>query len=151
MLRLRTPLFALTLAGLAAGCGRGGDADSAAGGARPGLDEAGDSVEWRGSLPCADCQVIDTRLVLARNDGDQVYELVEVYVAADGSMRFEEAGEWRLDDALLTLEPRTGGLRRYRVAHGGMLQVRDLDGRAFPGREGDVLLPTGRHPRPGLP
>lgn len=146
MPRPRALLFALTFAGLAAGCGRGGDVDSAAGGAGQGVGVKGDSVEWRGSLPCADCQAIDTRLVLARNDGDQVYELVEVYVAADGSMRFEEAGEWRLDDALLTLEPRTGGLRRYRVAHGGMLQVRDPDGRVFPGREDDVLLPIGRHP-----
>lgn len=111
------------------------------------IPEAGDGmVEWRGSLPCADCESIDTRLVLGRSDGEHVYELVEVYVAADGGMRFQEAGRWQFDDAVLSLEPRNGGLRRYGLIHGGALQVRDLRGREFPGRQGDVLLPAGHHP-----
>lgn len=144
MRRLRTLLFALLLAGLATGCGRGPDVDADA--TLPGLDAGEGAVEWRGSLPCADCQAIDTRLVLARSGGEHVYELVEVYVAVDGSMRFEEAGQWRLDDAVLSLEPTTGGLRRYGLLRGGGLQVRDPRGRAFPGREDDVLRLVGHHP-----
>lgn len=145
-MNLRATVLALALAGLAAGCGAGDDAtagDAAA--AMPGRGPADGPVEWRGSMPCSDCEGIDTRLVLGHADGERVYELVEVYLAVDGSMRFEEAGQWQLDEAVLSLEPRTGGLRRYGVVAGGALQVRDLRGRAFPGRETDVLLPAGRH------
>lgn len=143
---LRATVLALALAGLAAGCGRGGEAPAGdAEAAMPGPGPADGAVEWRGNMPCADCEGIDTRLVLGRADGERVYELVEVYLAVDGSMRFEEGGQWQLDDAVLSLEPRTGGLRRFGVVDGGALQVRDLRGRAFPGREHDVLLPAGRH------
>ncbi len=143
---LRTLLFALILFGLAAGCGRGGGPGTDGDATLSGLGAGEGAVEWRGSLPCADCQVIDTRLVLKRSGGEHLYELVEVYVAVDGSMRFDEAGQWRLDNTVLSLEPSTGGLRRYGLLRGGGLQVRDPRGRAFPGREGDVLLPVGRHP-----
>ncbi|MEN1941458.1 copper resistance protein NlpE N-terminal domain-containing protein [Luteimonas sp. MJ246] len=144
MPRAHASVLALLLVALSAGCTRG---DHAAGNAGlPGLDAGQDVVEWRGSLPCADCEAIDTRLVLERRGGEQVYELVEVYVALDGSVSFEETGEWRIDQSTLSLEPRTGGLRRYALVHGGVLQVRDLRGRVFPGREHDLLLPAGRQP-----
>ena len=144
MPRTRAIASALLLAGLLAGCARDGDAD--AGATPPGLDMDPGAVEWRGSLPCVDCEAIDTRLVLERRDGAQRYELVEVYVAIDGSMRFEEAGEWRIHRSLLSLEPDTGGLRQYGLAHGGRLQPRDLGGRVIPGREGDVLQPVDHRP-----
>lgn len=143
MRRVAALVSALLLATLAAGCGR----DSGADAVPPGLDAEPDAVEWRGSLPCADCESIDTRLVLLRrDDGERVYALVEVYVALDGSMRFEERGHWQVDRSLLSLEPEGGGLRRYRVVQGGALQVRDPDGRLYPGREHDLLLPAGGHP-----
>ena len=71
MRRLRTLLFALLLAGLATGCGRGPDVDADA--TLPGLDAGEGAVEWRGSLPCADCQAIDTRLVLAGHTAGIVF------------------------------------------------------------------------------
>jgi len=132
----------LLLACLLAGCVRDDGAD-------PGLSAAGaghGTIEWRGSLPCADCEAIDTRLVLQRDAGAQRYELVEVYVAVDGSMSFEARGEWRLHHALLSPEPDTARPRRYRVVHGGALQVRDMGGRPFPGRDGDLLQPVSRQP-----
>lgn len=132
----------LLLAGLLAGCSR----DDGAEPALSSLDAGHGSVEWRGSLPCADCEAIDTRLVLERHAGEQRYELVEVYVAVEGSVSFEESGEWRLHHALLSLEPDTGGLRRYGVVHDGALQVRDMRGRAFPGRDGDLLQPVAHQP-----
>lgn len=144
MPRVAAPLSALLLAVLvAAGCGREDDV-----GALPsGLDGEPGAVEWRGSLPCADCESIDTRLVLLRrDDGERVFELVEVYVAMDGSMSFEERGHWRIERSMLSLEPDTGGQRRYRLVQGGALQVRDPAGRLYPGREHDLLLPTGGHP-----
>lgn len=151
MQRLASLMLVLGAAvGLSAGCGRGGGDDAARRGASDRLERlaaSGSVVEWRGRLPCADCRGIDTRLMLGHDDGGRVYELVEVYVSGDGETRFEEAGRWRVDNALLELESEEGGLRRYAVVHGGMLQVRDLRGRVFPGRERDLLLPTG-HPSP---
>ncbi|MBJ6978896.1 copper resistance protein NlpE N-terminal domain-containing protein [Luteimonas sp. MC1895] len=141
MPRLHALLVALLLAGVAAGCVREPDD---AGTAPPVIGEG--AAEWRGRLPCADCEAIDTRLVLERQAGRDRYRLVEVYVAVDGSQSFDEAGEWRLDGQLLSLEPGTGGLRRYALVGGGALQVRDPQGQVFPGREHDLLLPVGRHP-----
>lgn len=144
MPRAHASAFALLLAGLLSACAR---EDAATGhDSLPGLAPGQDAVEWRGSLPCADCEAIDTRLVLERRRGEQRYELVEVYVALDGSVSFEETGEWQLERSMLSLEPGTGGLRRYALVHGGVLQVRDLRGRVFPGREHDLLLPAARQP-----
>ncbi|GGJ98215.1 copper resistance protein NlpE N-terminal domain-containing protein [Luteimonas terricola] len=143
MPRAHVPALALLLAGLVAGCARDDGTDTTL---SPSMDPGHGTAEWRGSLPCVDCEAIDTRLVLERHDGAQRYELVEVYVAVDGSVSFEERGEWRLHHALLSLEPDTGGLRRYGLVHGGALQVRDLGGRTFPGRDGDLLQPVGRQP-----
>ena len=67
-------------------------------------------------------------------------------MALDGSVSFEESGQWQLEQALLSLEPETGGLRNYGLVHGGALQARDLRGRPFPGREGELLLPLRRGP-----
>lgn len=143
MPRAHVPALALLLlAGLLAGCVRDDGADMPL----PGPDARPGAMEWRGSLPCVDCEAIDTRLVLERRDGSQRYELVEVYVAVEGSMSFEEAGDWRIDDALLSLQPDTGGLRHYAMGHGGRLQMRDLGGRVIPGREGEFLQPVGHRP-----
>ena len=141
MPRVPALALALLLAALAAGCTRTDDAAAPL----PDLGGGDGVMEWRGSLPCADCEAIDTRLVLERRGERRLYQLVEVYVAVDGSASFEESGEWRLDDALLSLEPDTGGLRRYALVHGGALQVRDFRGQVFPGRDHDLLLPAG-HP-----
>lgn len=103
------------------------------------------TAEWRGTLPCADCEGIDTRLLLEQRDGERLYELVEVFVAADGDTRFDEAGHWSVDGVLLSLEPGEGGTRHYGLVRGGALQVRDARGRVYPGREHDLLLPAG-HP-----
>ena len=141
MPRFHAPLAALLIASIATGCMRGdGDTPQA-----PEMIDQG-VAEWRGSLPCADCEAIDTRLVLEQRGDVRRYRLVEVYVALDGSQSFNEAGEWSLDDSLLSLEPGTGGLRRYALVRGGALQVRDPGGDIFPGREHDLLLPVGRHP-----
>lgn len=141
MPRFHALLAALTIASIASGCMRG---DGNTPQAREVIDEG--VAEWRGSLPCADCEGIDTRLVLEQRGDLRRYRLVEVYVALDGSQSFNEAGEWDLDASLLSLAPGTGGLRRYALVRGGALQVRDPGGDVFPGREHDLLLPVGRHP-----
>ena len=138
MPRRPAPVFLLLCASaLAAGCAREegrGDA--------PGEATAAGELEWRGVMPCADCEAIDTRLVLERRGGVQQYALVEVYVALDGSMSFEETGEWRMEHAVLSLESEGGGLRRFGLVHGGALQPRDRRGHPLPGREATLLLPV---------
>lgn len=133
-------LIALTV--VAGGCDLARPPDPAL----PALGTGDGRIEWRGTLPCADCEGIDTLLVLERQGEVNRYELVEVYIARDGSMRFEEAGAWRVDDALLSLEPTTGGLRRYALLRDGGLQARDTAGLVFTGREGDILQPLAVRP-----
>ena len=95
MPHVRLSLLFLLLAAVATGCMRPDE-----GAPLPLRHDAMDAgvAEWRGRLPCADCEAIDTRLVLEQADGHRSYRLVEVYVAVDGSQSFDEAGEWRLDD-----------------------------------------------------
>lgn len=127
---------------LATGCGGARDEGDDA---LSGLVAVHGAVEWRGSLPCADCEGIETHLVLERRDGDRLYALHEVYMAAGDTAQFRESGEWRLDDLLLSLESDAGSRRHYGLVRGGALQVRDPQGRVYPGREHDLLLPAG-HP-----
>lgn len=110
-----------------------------------GFEAGAGAVEWRGHLPCADCEGIDTRLVLKHREGERLYGLVEVFVAADGGTRFEENGHWSVDGVVLSLDSGEGGTRHYGLLPGGALQVRDARGRVYPGREHDLLLPAG-HP-----
>lgn len=137
-----TPAIAAVLLCLALGaCGGARDEDPSL----AAMEAVHGTAVWQGRLPCADCDAIETRLVLERrDDGDRLYALEEVYVAAGETAQFEEEGEWRLRDAMLSLESDAGGLRRYRLVHGGALQVRDPQGRLYPGREHDLLLPAGR-------
>ncbi|NLA68460.1 MAG: copper resistance protein NlpE [Gammaproteobacteria bacterium] len=137
MARIRATLIVPLAAALVA-CTAG---DGAPGAARdPGA--GGDALEWQGRMPCADCEAIDTRLVLEQRGSERLYELVEVYLSVDGDVSFEESGEWRLDHAMLSLEPEGGGIRRYALVHGGALQARDLRGRTLPGRERGLLQPV---------
>ena len=49
---------------------------------------------WAGLLPCADCQGIDTRLVLRTEDGKRNYVLTETYLGGSGKTSFNRAGTW---------------------------------------------------------
>lgn len=105
------------------------------------LDSGDGRIEWRGTLPCADCDAIEVQLMLERAGDARRYELVETYIAEDGAARFVESGEWRQRDDLVDLTGEAGVARRYAVLPDGRLQPRDARGRAFARREGDVLVP----------
>ncbi|HEX5693433.1 MAG TPA: copper resistance protein NlpE N-terminal domain-containing protein, partial [Arenimonas sp.] len=56
----------------------------------------GDSERaWLGVLPCADCDGIQTRLVLRAEAGVRRYVLEETYLGAEGDNAFIQEGEWR--------------------------------------------------------
>lgn len=133
-------VIALSCLALLGGCDRPRDEDPAL----AAMEAVHGTAAWQGRLPCADCEAIETRLVLERrDDGERLYALEEVYVAAADTEQFRESGEWHLDDVVLSLESQAGGVRRYGLVHGGALQVRDPRGRVYPGREHDLLLPAG--------
>ncbi|HVR81569.1 MAG TPA: copper resistance protein NlpE N-terminal domain-containing protein [Luteimonas sp.] len=133
MARLRPCLLLLALS--LAGCGRG------AAPAAPALPADG-RIEWQGLLACADCDGIQTRLVLLRSGELRNYTLTETYLAEDNGARFVEGGHWQRDRDLLRLRGDTGDTRVFALLPDGRLQPRDRHGREFRPREGDFLAPV---------
>jgi copper homeostasis protein (lipoprotein) len=106
----RTRLFALLPLLVLAACkppGGQGAPTTAAGGEQVVPAGAQDTERtWAGLLPCADCQGIDTRLVLRTEDGKRNYMLTETYLGGTGKTSFNRAGTWT------ELQARTGGEAR---------------------------------------
>lgn len=98
----------------------------------------GGYLEWRGVSSCADCEGIDTVLLLQRQDEVRSYRLVETYRVAGSGERFVEAGQWQAEGALIRMQGDGGSLRVYGVLPDGRLQVRNDAGRRLP-------RGTGRH------
>jgi copper homeostasis protein (lipoprotein) len=142
-LRLLRILFVSALLALAA-CGR--DAPSEAGvGAEQAdtAEETSPSVAedfertWLGVLPCADCDGIQTRLVLRGENGTRRYQLEETYLGADGDNVFQQEGEWTeettqlegVDTTVYRLDPQ-GPSRWFWVQPDGGLEMLEAEGRA---------------------
>lgn len=98
-------------------------------------------VEWRGRGACADCDGIDTVLVLERAGDARRYDLVETFMAEDGGARFGEVGEWELQDATIDLSSDTGARRRYTVLARGVLRPHDDRSGSLAGNGSGLLLP----------
>jgi copper homeostasis protein (lipoprotein) len=71
-------------------------APATAGGGEQAVPAGAEDTErtWAGLLPCADCQGIDTRLVLRTEDGKRNYLLTETYLGGSGKTSFNRAGTW---------------------------------------------------------
>ena len=108
----------------------------------PALDAGGGRIQWQGRLPCADCDAIDTQLLLLRNGAARNYTLTEVYQAGDGGARFVEKGQWRQERALLRLQDGAGSRRAYALLPDGRLQPRDWHGRPLSPGADDFLVPV---------
>lgn len=117
------------------GCDRG------AAPAAPALPADG-RIQWQGLLACADCDGIQTGLVLVRSGELRNYTLTETYLARDGGARFVEGGHWQRDRELLRLRGDAGGIRVFALLPDGRLQPRDGHGREFRPRQGDFLAPV---------
>ncbi len=103
------------------------------------VEQADGRIEWSGMQPCADCEGIDTSLVLAREGRRQRFTFSETYLA-ERPARFVTSGAWRREGALLTLEADDGARLGYAVLADGRLQPRDARGRRLSTADGDGLL-----------
>ena len=95
-------LFIFALVFALAACGPERDAtsreqdDAAALPAPAPPDEESFVRTWQGVLPCTDCDGIQMRLTLRRDDeGRQDFELEETYLGAEGGNVFTINGPWR--------------------------------------------------------
>lgn len=137
-LRLGSTLLAVVLA---AGCDqvtvdRGNRSPAAA------QLEIDGRIEWQAVLACADCDGIETALVLNRAGDQHDYSLTETFLAADGGDRFVEQGQWQRDADLIRLHTANEGLRVFALLPDGRLEPRDRRGRRFAPRDGDALVPV---------
>lgn len=114
----------------------------------PQLEQAGGHMQWRGQLPCADCDGIDVQLQLVHAADGDAYRLVEVYLLGDDGVRFVERGHWRRDGDLIRIEGQGGSRRAFALQPDGSLQLSDAHGRAVPSRRRFPLRPM---PTGGLP
>jgi len=94
-------------------------------------------LAWEGVLACADCEGIETRLVLDREGIDPIlgsgnaqprYELLETFLANDGGERYREQGQWQREGRLLRLQADAGGERVFAIEPDGRLSLRDGNG-----------------------
>jgi len=136
----RAPCCCLTALLVLAGCERG--ASSAAAPPLPQIERGDGRIAWEGALACADCEAIETQLVLERAGDVRSYTLIETFLAAGGGARFAEAGRWQRAGDLIRMQGDAGSVRAYALLPDGSLQPRDPRGRRFPDREGDVLMPV---------
>ena len=87
-----------------------------------------EQIEWRGDSACADCDAIQSNLVLQRGPPAH-YLLTERYLSGDAAVRFRSRGRWRRDRDLLRLDGSDGSTRVYALLPDGRLDPRDRHGR----------------------
>lgn len=105
------------------------------------FDGAPTQLAWQGLLACADCDGIDTQLILDRGGTQPRYALMETFLHDEEGERFSEQGRWRREGRLLRLRADAGGQRVYAIELDGRLSLRRTDGSAPPG-EARLLEPV---------
>lgn len=102
----------------------------------------GDAIAWQGLRPCADCDAIQTDLVLRNDHGRRRYLLTDTYLADGAGTRFVEPGDWRRTQALLRLDGDSGSVRVFALLPDGRLQARDRHGRRTRAARAQELVPV---------
>ena len=96
---------------------------------------------WQGSAACADCDGIETELMLEQQGDARVYMLVETYRGDDHVAQFIDNGRWQRQAGVLQLRGEQGSRRSYRVLADGRLRASDRHGRALPMPDDAMLMP----------
>ena len=134
--RLTLVVLLLALAGCKPGAEQG--APATAGGGEQVVPAGAQDTErtWAGQLPCADCQGIDTRLVLRTEDGKRNYVLTETYLGGSGKTSFNRAGTWTELQYKAGGEPRVTyvldpdkAAQHYALQPDGALELLGADGK----------------------
>jgi copper homeostasis protein (lipoprotein) len=140
---LRTLALLVLATAALAGCGRSSDPDPASASAEPGRTTPAVTEDfertWLGVLPCADCDGIQTRLVLRGEDGARRYLLEETYLGVAGDNAFVQEGEWSeetlalegVDTPVYRLDPQGPASRWFWVQPDGGLEMLEGPGRTF--------------------
>jgi copper homeostasis protein (lipoprotein) len=140
---LRTVALLVLATAALAGCSRSSDPDPAAASAGP--DQSAPPLAedfertWLGVLPCADCDGIQTRLVLRGEDGARRYLLEETYLGVEGDNAFVQEGEWTeetlalegVDTPVYRLDPQGPASRWFWAQPDGGLEMLEGPGRTF--------------------
>ena len=90
---------------------------------------------YKGFLPCADCEGIETKLEL---NSDKTYEIKETYLGKGDGKPFESKGSFQFDSknpSVIELD-QAGDGRKYFVAE-GYLKALDLEGNEITGELAD--------------
>lgn len=114
----------------------------------PQLEQAGGRMQWRGQLPCADCDGIQVLLQLERAVDGDAYRLVEVYLTGDRGVQFVERGHWRREADLIIIQGPGDSRRVFALQLDGSLRLSDAHGSAVPHHERYQLRPM---PASGAP
>ncbi|MDA3502190.1 MULTISPECIES: copper resistance protein NlpE [Acinetobacter] len=100
---------------------------------------AENALDWNGTykgvLPCADCEGIETKLEL---NSDKTYEIKETYLGKGDGKPFESKGSFQFDSknpSVIELD-QAGDGRKYFVAE-GYLKALDLEGNEITGELAD--------------
>lgn len=93
---------------------------------------------WRGVLPCADCEGIDTSLFLEK---DGTWVMNQRYAGANGHRAFASYGKWaRTADKLVLTD--ASGEKRYFHPKGEALEMLDREGNPIDSRLNYTLQPV---------
>jgi len=138
-LRARLPLVLMLLA-LAACTREGASPGAPVAGSPSAVPAQSEDSErtWAGLLPCADCQGIDTRLVLRTENGKRNYLLTETYLggSSSGKTSFNRAGTWMElqrkvggdEETTYVLDPEQAA-QRFILQPDGALELTGADGK----------------------
>jgi copper homeostasis protein (lipoprotein) len=99
-------------------------------------------LAWQARLPCADCDAIDTTLILQREDGAARYEIREAFIDGARGEQYAESGEWSRDGVLVRLMADDGGRRVYAIERDGRLSPRGRDGSRLERGDARFLAPV---------
>ncbi len=95
---------------------------------------------YKGTLPCADCEGIETILTL---NSDQTYVLITNYLGRNDALEEEKKGEftWNKAGSIITLSNITSGPNQYKVGENRIWHL-DINGEVIIGDLADHYVLT---------
>jgi uncharacterized lipoprotein NlpE involved in copper resistance len=105
-------------------------------------DNSQNSLDWQGTYkgvtPCADCEGIETELVLNK---DLTYAIKTKYLGKGDGKVFEEKGSfvWDKTGGIISLEGLKGSPSQYKVGENKLIQL-DMEGKIISGDLAEMFV-----------